>query len=139
VDPDFYKAYAEAAVQLDGTVDLALSRRVRSMPVEEDPTVVPEIGICMPSAYRCYSPFQQVSFGLPKGSPVFPEETPQDGPYAPFPTSAGFRPLEPTSSMIWPNSIEDMKFSQVMYRPVAYVQLNFQIRGLRMSQFRLPQ
>jgi hypothetical protein len=139
VDPEFYNASPDVAVQLDGTADLTLSRRVRTMAVEPGQTLVPEIGICTSSNLQCYSPFQQVSFGLPKGSPVFPEETPQDGPYAPFPTSAGFRPLDPTSSMIWPNTVEDMKFSQVMYRPVAYVQLHFQIPGLRMSRFRLPQ
>jgi hypothetical protein len=140
VDPDFYKAYAEAAVQLDGTVDLALSRRVRSMPVEEDPTVVPEIGICMPSAYRCYSPFQRVFIGRAMGSPAFPQETSQDGPYAPFPTTPGFLPLEPTPSITWPSTVEYYgAISLVMHRPVAYVQLHFQVRGLRMSQFRVPQ
>jgi hypothetical protein len=137
VEPDFYKAYAEAAVQLDGTVDLALSRRVRSVPVEEGPTVVPEIGICMWSALRCYSPFPRVSIGRARGSRAVPEETSHDGPYAPFPTTPGFRPLEPTPSITWPSTVEySGTIPLVMHRPVAFVQRSFQIHGLKMSRFK---
>lgn len=139
VDPDFYTASADAAVELDATANLTLSRHVRTTPVKLGPTPVPEIGICAWSTYRCYSPFQRVSIGRARGSPAIPQETSPVGPYAPFPTSAGFRPLEPISLMSWPTTDEDGTISLVIHRPVAYVQRNFQVRGLRMSQFKFPQ
>jgi hypothetical protein len=145
VDPNFYNAYPDAAVEIDAALDLTLSRRVRTISVERGRTVVPEIGICtieiMPveSRSRCYSPFQRVSFGLAWASPAIPEETSRNGPYAPFPTSAGFRPLDADSLSFGQGYREYGKLSLVMDRPVAHVQRNFHVRGLRMRQFRFSE
>jgi hypothetical protein len=142
VDPDFYNASPDAAVELDATVDLTLSRRVRTMAVESGRTLVPEIGICTiepvvaHSISRCYSPYQRVSFELVLGGSTSPEETSLGRPYAPFPTSAGFRPLDPTYWVSWQGAGVYGTPSLVMDRPVAHVQRNFQVRGLKMSQFR---
>jgi hypothetical protein len=145
VDPDFYNASPDAAVELDGAVDLTLSRRLRTMAVEGGRTLVPEIGICTletvvwPYMSRCYSPFQKVSFELALGSPTIPEETSRNGPCAPFPTSAGFRPLDAAYFGLSRSTGEYSMLSLVMDRPVAHVQRDFRVRGLRMSQFKLPQ
>lgn len=143
VDPEFYQASPDAAVELDGTVDLTLSRRVRTMEVGAGQRLVPEIGICRfetvlrPST--CYSPYQRVSFELAWASPAIPEQTPRNGPYAPFPTSAGFRPLGAASLSFGRGPGEYGTLSLVMDRPVAHVQRDFKVRGLRMSQFKRPE
>jgi hypothetical protein len=137
VDPDFYNASAEAAVDLDGTVDLTLSRHVRTITLGVGRTLVPEIGICLSPVLQCYSPFQQVSFGLALDKPTFPEENRWYVPYAPFPTSAEFQPLDRADpSGLSVDTGGHFISSLVIARPVAYVQRSFQIRGLKMSRFR---
>ena len=150
VDPSFYQASPDAPVQLDGAMELTLSRHVRTMPVASDQARVPEIGICIfanrvrpPYVTRCFSPFQQVSFALALGKPAFPEETSADGPYAPIPVSAGFQALDGCSPGLGlpepPANVLRDEFSVMMARPVAHIQRTFQIGGLRMSQFKMPQ
>ena len=149
VDPSFYQASTDAPVQLDGAMDLTLSRHVRTMSVASDQALVPEIGICKfantawPHVTRCFSPFQQVSFELALGKPAFPEETSADGPYAPIPVSPGFQALDGCSPGLGPLEPSAIvlkgEFAIMMARPVAHIQRTFQIRGLRMSQFRMPQ
>jgi len=46
VDPEFYKASSDAAVELDGTLDLTLSRSVLTGPLENGQGVVPGVGRC---------------------------------------------------------------------------------------------
>jgi hypothetical protein len=139
VDPDFYNASAEAAVDLDGTMDLTLSRHVQTITMGVGRTLVPEIGICLSPVLQCYSPFQQVSFGLALDKPTFPEENRWYVPYAPFPTSAEFQPLDRADpSGLSVDTGEHGIPPLVIARPVAYVQRSFQVRGLRMSQFKLP-
>ena len=150
VDPGFYQSSPDAPVQLDGTMELTLSRHVRTMPVASDQALVLEIGLCIfatrtrpPYVTRCFSPFQRVSFELALGKPAFPEETSADGPYAPIPVSPGFQALDGCSPGLGPLEPSAIvlkgEFAIMMARPVAHIQRTFQIRGLRMSQFRMPQ
>jgi hypothetical protein len=88
---------------------------------------------------NCFTPFQQVSVELVAGNPVFREETSLTGPYAPFPTSASFGALDPVLlGKFSPASGTYSTLWLVMCRPVAHIERNFQVRGLRMSRFRLP-
>ncbi|HEY1207411.1 MAG: hypothetical protein ABSH46_14510 [Bryobacteraceae bacterium] len=147
VDPSFYQASPDAPVQLDSTIDLTLSRHVRTMPVAPDRALVQEIGICIfanrarpPYVTRCFSPFQQVSFALALGKPSFPEATSADGPYAPIPVSAGFQALDGCSPGLGlpepPANVLRDEFYIMTAKPVAYVRRAFRIRDLIMSRFR---
>ncbi len=149
VDPGFYQASPDAPVQLDGAMDLTLSRPVRTVPVPSDRALVPEIGLCRfanktrpPYVTRCFSPFQRVSFALALGKPAFPQETSADGPYASVPVSAGFQAVDGCSPGLGlpepPANVLVDEFSIMMARPVAHIQRTFQIRRLRMSQFKMP-
>jgi hypothetical protein len=143
VDPDFYNASADAVVELGGTVDLTLDRRVRAMVADDTQKLVPEFGLCEPAVgstmANCFTPFQQVSVELVAGNPVFREETSLTGPYAPFPTSASVRALDAVLlGKFSPASATYSTLWLVMCRPVAHIERNFQVRGLRMSRFRLP-
>jgi hypothetical protein len=135
VDPPFYSSAPDAPVQLDATMDLTLSRHVRTRTVSFGQALIPEIGICTfeDGQYYCASPFQRVSVKLAPGSPAFPELTTRPEPYAPFPTSAGFRPVDPCLRM---GLSAPGGYSLVTARPVAHLHRSFQIRSLRMSQFR---
>ncbi len=141
VDPSFYQA--DAPVQLDGTIDLTLSRHVRTRPVVFERALVPEFGICtfdtmaQSSELSCFSPFQQVSVDLVQGRRAFPEFS-RNGPYAPFPTSAGFGPLDPCLRLGM-GADENAGYALVLARPVAHIQRTFRIGRLRMSQFKMSQ
>jgi hypothetical protein len=144
VDPDFFNASLDAAVELDVTLDLTLSRRLRTMPLESGQGLVPGIGRCEfagPAGWytlRCFSPFQQASIQMVPRSSGLPEQTQQHEAYAPFPTSAGFWPVSPVSSTSWPNTVEYGTLALVIHRPAAHVQRDFQVRGLIMRQFMHP-
>jgi hypothetical protein len=142
VDPYFYQASLDASVKLDATAGLTLSRPVRTMPVPFERALVPEFGICTfetverSSGLSCFSPFQQVSVELMQRIRALPFAP--NGPYAPFPTSAGFGPLD-TCLHIGMGAGQNAGYSLAMTRPVAHFEREFHIRGLRMSQFKMPQ
>lgn len=145
VDPSFYNASPDAPVDLDGTLDLTLSRCLRTMPLRWGMGLVPEIGICYFTSpfgsyqLSCTSPFQQASVQMALRSSGFPEQTSQDVANAPFPTSDGFWPVSPVSSASWPNTVDYTTLALMIHRPVAHVQRDFQVRGLVMRQFMHPQ
>lgn len=153
VNPEFYERNQDAPVRIYGTVDLTLYRRVRTMTApERGQVVVPEVGLCrLARAYGstwvaaagqtnqvrvpqihadCYSPHQKLAIA-PLG---LDDETSVGGPYAPFPTSAGLRPLDRTNS--W--TLSEPEATLAFDRPVAFVQRSFDARGLRMRELRLP-
>jgi len=150
VDPEFYRASPDGAVELDGTLDLTLSRLVRTIPLQSGGGLVPEIGWCYGTGpyrafatYRsygltCTSPFQQASIDVVLRSSGFPEQVWQHEAYAPFPTSAGFWPVSPVSSTSWKNTVGYSSLALMIHRPVAHVQRHFQVRGLIMRQFMHP-
>jgi hypothetical protein len=143
VDPYFYQASKDAAVQFDGALDLTLSRRLRTSAAFFGRVLVPEIGVCTYETwtgspqYDCYAPFPRVSFDLVSPGTAPPEQSLRSASYAPFPTSAGFRPLDALGVGIGAGQYPG--YSLVLTRPAAHFERGFHVRGLRMSQFKMPQ
>ena len=129
-------------------LDLTLFRRVRVVTVSRDgQMVVPDVGLCqfklLPerNAPRrntvhgtCYTPFQRVALSLVSGAPNSEWEGAEDRPYAPFPVSPGFSPLEMTNA-ITANSPEFEEFRLVVDRPVAHIRRTLEVREIRLKRY----
>ena len=117
--------------------------------------VVPDAGICESSSLprtthwsskgeqgtktvadvkvNCYSPQRRVGIEVRAELQSDKDELSWERPFAPFPASAGFSPLELTSTSEAP--ISQPMPSIVTYRPVAYIERRFQTPTLRMRDY----
>jgi hypothetical protein len=135
VDPAYYHSSAATPVNLDATFELTLYRRERVETLPAEPGVlVPEVGVCSPLRLSwCYSPFPQVQVALltepPEKDSVFALSY---GPYAPFPTSAGFGPMDVTRSPIINNRVGRIL---VLDRPVAHIQRHVEAHNILLRDF----